>query len=119
MRKSKNYDAGYRSVTSPHIKAKLPPYGAYVSENYEHPSSYFKTKNTNPYVPRHVYQDTKENYKSNEHDQGGRLHHLTETSSSSGLTVRKRRWRLMGVLNHEATRDPTKAENLVGRIFFL
>ena len=46
--------------------------------------------------------------------QGGRLHHLTETSSSSGLTVRKRRWRLMGVLNHEATRDSIHPDNMVG-----
>ena len=44
---------------------------------------------------------------------GGRLHHLTETVSDSGLTVRKRRWRLMGLLNTEATRDPQKDDNKV------
>ena len=44
---------------------------------------------------------------------GGRLHHLTETVSNSGVTVRKRRWRLMGVLNTEATRDPQKDDNKV------
>ena len=43
----------------------------------------------------------------------GRLHHLTETVSNTGRTVRKRRWRLLGALNAEAYRDSTKDDNKV------
>ena len=43
----------------------------------------------------------------------GRLHYLTETVSNTGRTVRKRRWRLLGALNAEASRDPTNEYNNV------
>ena len=45
--------------------------------------------------------------------EGGRLHHLDEKLTNSGLSVRKRRWRLVGVLNAEATRDPASDDNKI------
>ena len=46
-----------------------------------------------------------------EHD--GRLLHLDEKLSNSGLSVRKRRWRIMGLLNAEATRNTASDDNKV------
>lgn len=43
----------------------------------------------------------------------GRLLHLDQKLSNSGLSVRKRRWRIMGLLNAEATRNTASNDNKV------
>ena len=60
-----------------------------------------------------IFRFTKTQDSDNHYIYDGRVHHLAPAYSNSGLSVRRRRWRLMGVFNAESTRDPTNADNQV------